>query len=328
MMATKETPDIRKFSLGRIAALGATSMLLCMSFFLSILTPFPLTMSSVLYGRARTIVITILSTFVFGLVLAQFFQDSSLLGLYIISGILAFIMGEIIHRDINPVKGIVITGSVILALLGGTYFYVDSSSEKGVKLLLVEEFERIKPMLEEQRNQLKAAGETDTFEYEAILSDPQLLAEEVLRNAPSFIAVSIFALLWINMFFALKTTRVLRAKRSTSVYSDRNLLEFKMPDQAIWGVIVGLALYLGTDFFGVFYSDLGLNILKVLGVFYFFHGFGLYLYFLDKMRIFGFFRTFLVITTIFMVSWGVAVIGVADTFIDFKKFLNKKNQGE
>ena len=231
-----------------------------------------------------------------------------------------------------PVKGIVATGAMILVFLAAVFLYVDMNIENGVKQLIIDE---VIPQFqsEEKLKELKTSGRADTLQFEALLRKPELMAEEILRTIPSLVSVAVFVTLWVNMFFALRLRRVIVPLSARKRYTEKVLTNFKMPDQFVWLVIATLAVYLGAEYGIVEFLDEGVKAIAqtamfVLGVFYFFHGFGIYLYFLDAMKIYGFFRSFLVVTTVFMLSWGVAIIGVADTFIDFKNLLNKKNQGE
>ena len=70
---------------------------------------------------------------------------------------------------------------------------------------------------------------------------------------------------------------------------------------------------------------IGLTGLSTLGVFYFFQGFGIYLAFLDSFKVTGFVRTLLVVATVMMANKMIAIIGLLDMFLDFKKMINKND---
>lgn len=330
--------DIQNFTLGRYFALGGISVVLCallgpgslMAPF-AILTPLPLIISSMLYGRAKTMGLILMSGGLIGVLSIELMNDVAPLGYFVFASILSIALSEFIAREVNPVRGIVLTGMVILAFFASTFLIVEMNSEAGIKQLIVEE---VIPSfkMEERLEELKASGQTDTLQFEALLRKPELMAEEIIKTVPALLSVGVFLTLWVNMFFALRFRRVLSPVNKGQRYNEKMLLNFKMPDQFVWVVIFLLAIYLGGEYeLASWLVDLGTvsqTGLVVLGVFYFFHGFGIYLYFLNAMKIYGFLRSFLVVTTVFMLSWGVAVIGVIDTFVDFKKLLNKKNQGE
>lgn len=308
--------------------MGLSSIVLCLSFFLSVLTPYPMALSHLMYGRNKSLALAAGMLFLFVMIISSLYQDYSMVVFYSLCLIVAFALAEVVVRKVNPIKGIVYVG-LGFSLVGAALFwsYSQSLGEGTLKQQLVLQFEKMKPELEEQRKKIQAAGSGDTTEVEALLGSPDLLATELLRNAPSFILVSLFVMLWLNMYLLLKTNRLINRGREI-LFTEKNLLDFKVPEYFIWPVITLLALVLGRDYVGEFYSDIGLTLLKVIGVFYFFQGFGIYLAFLDKMRIVGFLRSLLVVVTLFTASWTLAVVGLADMFVDFKKLMNKKNQGE
>ena len=338
MMAIS-SKDISKFNPRRFFALGGISVVLCAllapgSFMapFAILTPLPLIISSLLYGRAKTFGLILISGGVLGLLSVELIRDISPLGYFLFSAIIAIALSEFIHREIAPIRGIVVTGIAALIFFATVFLYVDMTSEAGIKQLIIKE---VIPSfnMEERLEEIKASGRTDTLQFEALLSKPDLMAEEIIKTIPTLLSVAVFLTLWINMFFALRLRRVLTPFSQGKRYTEKVLTNFKMPDQFVWLVIVLLTTYLGAEYevTGLLSGSVGTVAqtgLFVLGIFYFFHGFGIYLYFLDAMKIYGFFRSFLVVTTVFMLSWGVAVIGLIDTFVDFKNLLNKKNQGE
>lgn len=335
-MIVNAAPNIDRRSTVKLLMIGISSLVLCMSYILSLLAPFPLAMSSVLYGRGKTLlVILAMSALIFMIMSAGGVTDPTLLIIYGFCALMGLSLGEVILRNINPVRGVVSIGLGIILMLSVLLAAFTYSSEVTVKQALVSEFEKIQPTLDEQRKKIQASGGAEnTTELEALLGSPDLLAEEIIRSMPAFILMSIFIMLWINMFFALKISRFIRLgitptlQQQGNFYTEQDLLKFKMPDFAIWIVIGFLGVYLGGEYLGGYWEDVGLTGLKVIGVFYFFHGFGIYLAYLDKHQVYGFFRSLLVVFTVATISWLIALLGVIDVFVDFRKLMNKKNEGE
>ena len=79
------------------------------------------------------------------------------------------------------------------------------------------------------------------------------------------------------------------------------------------------------EFLGEWGPVMGISLLKILGVFYFFQGFGIYVDFLDHVRIFGFLRSILVVLIVLTANQMLALVGLFDMFVNFRKFLKKKD---
>jgi uncharacterized protein YybS (DUF2232 family) len=64
--------------------------------------------------------------------------------------------------------------------------------------------------------------------------------------------------------------------------------------------------------------------LPVMGLFYFFQGFGLYYQFIHSIQINRFFRTLLLLLMVTAAYKFLAIIGFLDVWINFRKYLVKK----
>ena len=113
-------------------------------------------------------------------------------------------------------------------------------------------------------------------------------------------------------------------------YNIRNLTSFKVPFSFVWPLIIGLVLAVGNAYeqLGDWAEVAGYNILLMLGIFYFFQGFGILSELLNKWRIFGFFRTMVIFFSVIMGYQVLALVGVLDTWVDFRRLFNKKNNDE
>lgn len=323
-----------KFEWGKFLMMGIGSFVLCKSYILTALTPLPLVISALMFGRFRTGLLAVGILFLYGM--ATQGEGGSEYPLSVIYGLcigFAFALAELIQRNLNPVKGIVAIGSVAILIFAGLYGAFVGLSDVSLKQTLVSELERMEPVLTQQRKKMKAAGSAaDTQQLEALLENPELMAEKLLREIPGFLMMGIIITLWINLFFALKMSHMLQLKTSSS-YTEKDLLHFEMAEEVVWVLIGFLGLYLGgpylaEDFLGGYAEDIGLTGVKILGVFYFFQGLGIYLLFLDKYRIYGVFRSVLIMLTVLTTSTLLAIVGVVDVFIDIKRKLTVRNEGE
>lgn len=306
--------------------MGMTSVLLCASIFMSIFTPYPLGLSSVIFGRTKGITNAALSALVSFFLIRLVFKDGNLFLFFIFSSVLGLSLAEVVRRNINPIKGILGIGLVVTLLTSGLGFAYLGAKGTTVKKVLLVEIEKIQPLLDEQRKRLEASSESVDSEVLNLFKNPESLADSIISIIPSSFLMMLFIMLWANMFMLLKSSRLLDTHNHSS-FSEKYLLRFKMPDQAIWLVIVSLVLTLWGDEVGAGYALLGVTVLKTLGVFYFFQGFGIYIDFLNSFKVAGFLRLSLILVTVLAANQMLALIGLFDMFVNFRKFL-KKQYGE
>jgi len=108
----------------------------------------------------------------------------------------------------------------------------------------------------------------------------------------------------------------------------KDLVRYKVPDFFVWPLIAGLALFLGAEAIAPWAEVLGGNILACLGIFFFFQGFGVFVDLLSFLGINGFFRSILIVSTVFM-GWKVLVLaGLFDIWVDFRRFMKTKKNDE
>jgi len=317
--------EVMPFNYTRLVLLGLTSIILCVSFLMSIFTPFPIALAAVLYGRKKGYGIGIAAWFVCLVLTTNVFGDITLFAFYSLALFVAVAIAEITIRKMSPLKGLFTFGGSIVglvAILIGTSIVV---GDINIKDRLVEEINKSKKVLEAQKEKIQKSANTsdEAFEAVALLSQPKLLAEEILKQAPSYFFMGTFLVLWANLFLILRSNRLLK-KWTKSDISELDLLNIKMPEQFIFLVIAGLVLAVFGDSLGTLYPVIGISILKCVGVFYFFQGFGIYIGFLDFVKFSGFFRTVLVILTIFTASKLIALVGLFDMFVNFRRFFQKE----
>ena len=329
-MEPEDITQTLPFDRNRLAMLGVSSLLLCVSFLMSIFTPFPIALAAVLYGRKvgygagaiAWVVSIVLSVFVF--------QDGTIFLIYSLGMVAAIAISEIALRKVKPLKGMMFAGGSFLLLLSLIFTYAVKVNGLDAKKVLLNQLENSKEIIDAQKKSLeKSSGDSkEAFEALALLNQPELIVDQVIKEAPSWFFITTFLVLWLNLFLVLKSNRIAR-KWGKDQFSEFELLKIKVPDHMIWPVILSLVLTVFGDSLGVWYPVIGLNLLKCLGVFYFFQGFGIYLAFLDYVRIRGFIRTVLIMLTVFTAFQVMALIGLFDMFVNFRRFFIKdKNQGE
>lgn len=328
MRVENVTAETAKKGVSRYFFLGIASLILCISLFMAVFTPVPLTMAIVLYGRAKGIFLGCLGTVVAWGLSSYVFPGPILVGLYVLALIFAMIIAEIILRKISPMKGIISFGFGFLFLISCTVFYSLAVKKIDLRAIILEQVKVVTTEVQSKKQEYIAKGGEESREMVDFMSQPDLVVNEVIQTLPATIFMGIFFGLWINMFIILRS-QTLMFRDLEYPFSEKDYLRFTMPDWAIWVVIPSLVLALwGKELGGVWYETTGFTFLKCLGLFYFFQGFGIYLDFISGMGLFGFFRTFLILFTIVTAAWAISLIGLFDTWFNFRKFLKSKTNNK
>jgi hypothetical protein len=243
-----------------------------------------------------------------------------------------FIIGigiaEIVLRGFSPVKGLVTFGLGFILLVSGIFGFTMNSLKTTPKEFIIQQLANSADKIAEQKKAIESSeGGKDTLEVLQILDKPELMAKEMINSFPSYFFMGVFIMLWFNMFLVLKSRRLLFSGNDYQ-YSEKNLLNFKVPFGFVFVLVIGLTLAVWGEQLGTMFpfEIIGLTIIKCLGIFYFFQGFGVYSDLLNFVGISGFFRTLLVMITIFMGSYLIAVAGLFDNWFEFRKYFVKRKK--
>jgi hypothetical protein len=309
----------------RLLILGASAVVLCMSFIISVFAPFPLALAIVLYGRVKgylTGMIGLLASF---LIATFLYRDLTLVVFFACVFILGAGIAEIILRGAKPVKGLVGFGlGFILTVVAafGLYF---KSLEVTPKQYVLQQIEKSADRIAEQKKIVEESGGADSIQVLQLLDRPELIAKEVIESFPGYFFIGVFIMLWFNMFLVLKSRRLLLAGNDYP-YTERDLLSFRVPFGFVLLLMLGLVFAIWGQDFGTRSTEvIGYTIIKCLGIFYFFQGFGVMTDLLNFLGIMGFFRVFIVMAVILMANYMVAVAGLLDNWFDFRKYFVKRN---
>jgi MFS family permease len=318
------------FSPKRYIMLGVASLLLSFTMIMSVFVPFPLALAGYLYGRTKGYALMGI-IWVFGLLLGLFLLgDITVVIIYSFGLLFAISLIEIIYRNISPIRGITYFGAGIIVTIGMFISLATTVSGKSVREIIYQSIDQSREQINYQKEQLSKSNNKEALSIMAILDNPEAMADTIIKQAPSYLMMSIFVTLWVNMFLILRVVHAVPGRRYE--FGLERLLNFKMPDVFIWPVIIALIFALQGTYYDLgseWFEVIGLTTLKVLGVFYFFQGFGIYMSFLDALGMRGFFRTILVVFTVFVAYWMLALIGVFDMFVNFRKlFLKMNSKGE
>ena len=316
-----QTPQL---STGRLLLLGASSVILCISFIMSVFAPFPLALAIIMYGRTKgylTGLAGLIMSFVFA---GMVYGDLTLFGFYF--GVLIFGVGiaEIVLRGISPVKGMVTFGLGFILFAAGSFAWTMNSLKTTPKEFILQQIEKSADKIAEQKKAVEMSGDKDSIQVLQLLDRPDLLAKEMIESFPSYFFMGVFIMLWFNMFLVLKSRRLLFSGQDYP-HDEKSLLNFKVPFGLVLVLALGLVLAVWGEQFGTLpFEIIGFTIIKCLGIFYFFQGFGVFSDMLNFVGITGFFRTLIVTITIFMASYLIAVTGLFDNWFDFRKYFVKR----
>ncbi|MCT4641756.1 MAG: YybS family protein [Bacteriovoracaceae bacterium] len=306
----------------KIIILGLTSIIMSLSLFMSAFAPFPLSLITSLKGRKSGYAIggvLVLVTFVLSVVVLK-----NILGfaIFALAFLISILVSEINLNRVKPVKGIFFSGLALIFLFAGIGYSSLKSKNQTLDQFILSEIEKNKDVFEVQKKELEKAGSSkQAFEALSILNQPEVLKDMIIRQMPSYLIISSFVIIWLNLMLLFRSKRLFRIDIGATSF---DLINIKLPDNLIWGVIVALVMALVGEKVDASLPLVGETLLKAFGVFYFFQGFGIYIQFLDYTRIRGFFRTFLVVFTTLTASYLLAGIGLFDMFFNFRKYFKNK----
>lgn len=315
---------------GRAAFMLLFSMVLCSFVPSAIFAPIPLTLIFLSYGN-RVGGMGAGVAFILFLILASIGGLTGTVALlYAGVVVFAYLTSEIIKRGIAPDKGVYIIGlsslSLLLILWAGLTIGGGVTIEQQVDKIVQTSIAVLK---QEQGSVIKDSTSQEGLFLKEMIEKPELLTKQILSWLPAMVVVTIFLTAWITLMLILRNSSYWRS-RVTYSYEINDLINFKVPEYFVYPLIISLALALGSDVigFGNTGEVIAFNILYGLGVFYFFQGFGVYMEFLNFMKIYGIMRTVLVVMTILMANRMLVFIGIFDLWVNFRKFLKKKDNNE
>ena len=246
-----QTPQL---STGRLVLLGLSSVVLCMSFIMSVFAPFPIAIAIILYGRTKGLLIGLLGLVLSFAFSAFYFSDLTLFGFYFCVLIFGFAIAEIVTRGISPVKGLVTFGLSFILILFAGFGAVIKSENMTVQQFVLKQLELSKSKLDQQKKLIEQSTQENAIEILQLLDRPDLIAKELIESLPSYLFMGVFVMLWFNMFLVLKSRRLLLTANEYP-YSEKNLLNFKVPFGFVILLAVALVLVGKRNWVSVFRSS-------------------------------------------------------------------------
>jgi hypothetical protein len=321
---------VPELTLGKLAFLVSIAMLLVFTGTIMLLfAAIPLSISFLLYGKKKAFAANGLMLAVCaGLMLTSQAFIVPFIG-YCIALTFGYLVARVIWRNENPVFGAVKNGSIVLAVIFTILGGVELKSPGLIKTSITEVVVKQATALHKGFSQtVGAQGEVIRL-LQDLIEKPEVMVDQVMTYGVSSIVMVIFLTFWVGVFIVLKNAPVWRSFQSYD-YSSKEMVSFRMPFEMVWPLIAGLILCVSHAYgvTGSWANVIGANVLLSLGVFYFFQGLGIFTELLAYWRIVGFFRTMFVLFVAMTSYELLALAGVLDTWVDFRRFFNKKNKSE
>ncbi|MEC7275404.1 MAG: DUF2232 domain-containing protein [Bdellovibrionota bacterium] len=317
---------IPQLNTSKLAFLGV------LAFLFSSLEPFalfasiPFTMSFLLYGKMKTFMMGVVGTVIAFLLVQIQFNQGSALGTFPLALIYGYLISRTVRAKDHPLKGIVINGASVFLVMMGLILTLNFQREGGLRGILTPYVQKTATQYHESLvNAVGAAGE-QLRQLEDVMKEPSLVVDPVLNYGTGFIFVVVMLSFWVGTFVTLRMAPLWKPFHEYP-YDVKTLTGLKMPFPLVWPLMGILALCVGHAYevLGTWAEVIGLNGLMAFGVFYFFQGFGILSELLTYWHFFGFLRTMAIFFACLMAYQILALVGVLDTWVDFRRFFNKKN---
>lgn len=322
--------SVPELTLGKLAFLVSIAMLLVFTGTIMLLfAAIPLSISFLLYGKKKAFAANgiVLATCA-GLMMTSQAFVIPFVG-YCTALIFGYLVASVIWRNESPVYGAVKNGLIVLAVIFTTLGAVELKYPGLIKTSITDTVVKQATALHKGFSKtVGAQGEVIRL-LEDLMEKPSTMVDQFITYGAGSIVMLIFLTFWVGVFIVLKNAPVWRSFQSYD-YSSKNMVNFRMPFEMVWPLIAGLALCV-SHVYGVtgnWANVIGTNLLISLGVFYFFQGIGIFTELLTYWKIQGFFRTMFVLFVAMTSYELLAIAGVLDTWINFRKFINKKNKSE
>jgi len=302
------SPD-RKMLAIYLASTGL-SFLAFHSVLLSILTPLPQFFVSLRLGRWAGISLALLCALLTGI--SGFQVGMAYLMQF---GMPAIVFSEAMRRGFSVEKSFLYSILVLMAVAVFAIGSYASTQDLGMSEAVGRFVESV------------ITESVDMNEKAGVRSEPlaefRKAAPELGRIAsglyPAMIASAALIMLWVN---TMLLGRVLNRHGMGSPFG--GLSSWKAPEQLVWGVVLGgVAVLAGTGTM----KTVGINILVVLSVIYFFQGMAILSFYFRKRGFSPFLKGAAYLVAVRYMSLVVVAIGLFDMWADFRRLSPKEGEG-
>jgi hypothetical protein len=317
---------IPELNMSKLAFLGLLAFLFASLEPFALFASIPFTISFLLYGKMKTLTMGAVGTaLAFFLLQLKIYQGSAL-GTYPLAIIYGYLISAAIMRKDHPAKAIFINGASVFAVMMTLVFTFHLTVEGGIRGFLGPYVQKTAIQYHDSLEKAAGVPGEQLRQLKDVMEEPSLVVDPIVNYGTGFIFVCVLLSFWIGTFVALRMAPLWKPFHDYE-YDIKTLTSFQIPFQVVWPLIIGLVFAVGHayGFFGDWAEVLGFNTLLILGVFYFFQGFGVFSELLTYWKFFGFLRSMVIFFAVILAYQILALVGVLDTWVNFRRFFNKKN---
>ena len=327
-LKTKKSLDA---NFGLLIFLQIFAVILCFGGPLSIFAPVPIILSLLVFGRAPALLFAGIFAALIWYGSSKFPTESGLFlnSIHLVAVVSAIFIAEIIFRNTNPVKGLIIAGFVFVTVVAGVLISSEKIGNYKIKDQIGNAVDQVVKTIKDNNKEIIEQGNEEARRLKSLISNQNEIVEEIMKYMPSIVFVTSFFALWVSLYAVLRLSKVWRYKILYS-FGTRDLITFKTPEYFVYPLIIALVMVVGAyyEVGPTWLEVVGGNILYCLGIFYLFQGFGIFYDFLTFARIGGIFKS-AIMAFVLMASFKfLAIVGMFDLWFDFRKYFTKKNNDE
>jgi hypothetical protein len=286
---------------------------LCLQFQpLVFIAPVPLVIASLVYGKKTTLSLVI--PLAMGMMFVGYLYPA---WLYLATSFMFTIVFSVgtsfaFENKVAPYRAVTYLGSIIAGLVWGAYLYTTLIAKVDLEKIILEKLQEIQKVG-------MAASSGITLEE---------LVTQIYSSLPIIFTFVPYLGAWIFVMLIVNN-KPNWFRYQAYPYGMKDMMSFKTPYYFVYALVVGLGMGMAGHHFKVDELWTGaMVILNLLSAYYFFQGFGIFWDTLERFKVRGFFRTFLIFVVIIWAMMWVALIGLFDTWFDFRKLLENKMEGE
>ncbi|MDT8318286.1 MAG: DUF2232 domain-containing protein [bacterium] len=288
----------------------ALSVMLFQSVIFSLFTPLPQMFCYLRLGRWAGLSIPLIVFALFSL--AGTGAGFSYLLQFALPGVL---LSETIRRGYSIERAFFISVATVLVFSLGSLAFVASGKGLSSRDMVAGFVEKV---LEETiaYNEKALGSKEQVREFKKAAP---IVVEMVSSLYYSLAAIALMFTLWLNV---VGLSRLARSSGLVPPFGG-SLSKWKAPEHLVWGAVAGgVALLSGHELAG----RLGINLLLILFVIYFFQGMAIISYMLKKREVSVFLKGAAYILAVWYFSIIIALVGLFDLWVDFRKLSPAKEE--
>jgi uncharacterized protein YybS (DUF2232 family) len=282
-------------------------------FFIALLLPQPVLFFRLKLGKKKGAIIPIAAFLIITIVIHSLSVDVFFYGSLLLIG---FLIGNYLEQHLSIEKTILKTALTTIGLCLLLFALNTFTSDKSF-LVIISDY--VTKNIELSFKIYSEIG-IDQKQIDALAKSSDIIANIIIRILPSMLTTMLLFITWLNILLIKKIL-----KKDGVVMSWLGILNhWKAPEHLVWFAILTIGfLFIPIEIIKI----LGLNILIVLMLIYFFQGIAIVSFFFEKKEFPFFLKLFIYMLIVIQQILALLVIGIGffDTWFDFRKLNLKQN---